>query len=44
MDTLAEAVSKKTWTPNLFKCPFPNSLMNELERMERRGGKASRAI
>lgn len=35
-DTPVDLVEKITWTPMLDTCPFPNSLMNELERMKRK--------
>jgi hypothetical protein len=35
-DTLPEEVQKVTFHPNVFECPFPPSLMNELERMRRK--------
>ncbi|KAJ3276737.1 60S ribosomal protein L24 [Terramyces sp. JEL0728] len=35
-DTPVDLVEKITWTPKLDVCPFPNSLMNELERMKRK--------
>jgi hypothetical protein len=35
-DTTAELVQKVTFTPNVLECPFPPSLMNELERMKRK--------
>jgi hypothetical protein len=41
LDTKPEDISKVTFQPNILKCPFPASLMNELERMERRNKVAS---
>jgi hypothetical protein len=43
MNTKPEVVAQVTWRPHIFKNPFPNALMNELERMGRRG-RAAQAI
>ncbi|KAI8901631.1 translation protein SH3-like domain-containing protein [Globomyces pollinis-pini] len=36
LDTAAELVAEVTWRPDITKSPFPNPLMNELERMRRK--------
>lgn len=40
-DTKLEVVNRVTFQPQLDHCPFPASLMNELERMKRRNKEAA---